>query len=241
MKRSMTQYHHQYKNGQYTPLLDMNNQRHMLERLHLIQASQPNLCIGFKGDEDDVVEDEEEEGNSNDIESNINNNSLIADDCHSFGHIHKKESFTRQERAFSLTNLIPQKVEILSFNEYNNSDEHRNNNTTNHTNEYHKSKNCMKYESSSPSVNTLIQHGEKEQHRPQHERIVLINNKINRLKQNTTPTTLPSINTSTSNTNQCIKLKSSQSKHTTDDITNNPNSITTSGSNNNSYCTVSFV
>ncbi|CAH8519519.1 unnamed protein product [Schistosoma bovis] len=241
MKRSMTQYHHQYKNGQYTPLLDMNNQRHMLERLHLIQASQPNLCIGFKGDEDDVVEDEEEEGNSNDIESNINNNSLIADDCHSFGHIHKKESFTRQERAFSLTNLIPQKAEILSFNEYNNSDEHRNNNTTNHTNEYHKSKNCMKYESSSPSVNTLIQHGEKEQHRPQHERIVLINNKINRLKQHTTPTTLPSINTSTSNTNQCIKLKSNQSKHTTDDITNNPNLITTSGSNNNSYCTVSFV
>ncbi|CAH8478447.1 unnamed protein product [Schistosoma turkestanicum] len=259
MKRSMTQYqhHHQYKNGQYTPLLEMNNQRHMLERLQLIQASQPNLCIGFHGDRDDNdAEDEEEEGGggSNHIDDNININNVTANDCHSFGQIHKKEPFIYQERAFSLTNLIPEKSEIISFKELdsdnknknnNENDDHRNNNNINHINEYQKSKNYMQYELSSPSVNKLrLQHREGEHHQQtQHEGLKLVNNKMHKLKQNPSTTTLPPINMSISNANQYITSKPIQSKHATDDITKNSNSNTTSNNNNNnnSYCTVSFV
>ncbi|KAK4469481.1 hypothetical protein MN116_007029 [Schistosoma mekongi] len=238
VKRSITQYHHQYKNGQYTPLLDMNNQRHVvLEQLRLVQASQPDLCIGFQGGRDDA--EEREDGDDNDIEDNISNNNNhnnAIDDRHSFGHTHRREPFTNQERAFSLTNLIPQKTEIMSFNEYNKSNKAKN---KNNMNGLYKSKNCIQYESSSPSVSKHLQPSHEEH---QHQRLVLMNNKMHRLKKITSPIITP-----TSNTDHCVTLKPIHSKGTTDDITKNAitDTITTasnSSSNNiNSYCTVSFV
>ncbi|KAH8860646.1 Protocadherin-7 [Schistosoma japonicum] len=238
LKRSVTQYP-QYKTGQYTPLLDMNNQKHMvLEQLRLVQASQPNLCIGFQGDRDD--DEEGEDRDVNDIEDNISNNNNrnnTIDDCHSFGHTHRKESLTNQERAFSLTNLIPQKTEIMSFNEYNKNNNAKN---KNNINGLYKSKNYIQCEPSSPSVNKQLQPSHEGEH--QHQRLVLVNNKMHRLKHITSPTTTPTLNM-----NHCVTLKPIQSKNTTDDITKNTisDTITTannSNSNNiNSYCTVSFV
>ncbi|CAH8498799.1 unnamed protein product [Heterobilharzia americana] len=219
LKRLVMQHQHN-KSGQYTPLLDMNHE-HIWGRLHLMQASQPNLCTNFQGDDDDDDGNNPDRDNTTTTAANNNTNNNTSE-FNSFGQIiRRKQSTGHQERAVSLTDLTPQKTEMI-LSDINTDSKNKN------INERYVSKNFSNYESVLSPVNK-IQQREGEQHH-HHQQPGLLNKKMNKLK--------PKASTALISTkNPCTTHRSIQSKVTTDVIKNS----STNNNNNNSYCTVSFV
>ncbi|VDQ04186.1 unnamed protein product [Trichobilharzia regenti] len=235
IRRLPLQQHNFYKSGQYTPLIDMNHE-HIWEQVQLVQASQPNLCINFNRDDHDnnniII-------NARKNNNNIQNNSNYIDECSSFGHIvHRKESLTYHEKAFSLTDLNSQKTEIkLCDRDNNNNNKVKKSNMIN----YCKIKNFNKSESTSSPANNnnntsvRLQQNDEEQHarRRQQQQSGPVRTKTQKPKQKTS--TVP-----ISNKNQCTTLESIQTEISTKTTVRNLNTNNTNN-DNNSYCTVSFV
>ncbi|CAH8842133.1 unnamed protein product [Trichobilharzia szidati] len=236
IRRLPLQQHNLYKSGQYTPLIDMNHE-HIWEQVQLVQASQPNLCINFNRDDDNNNNNINVRKNNNNIQNNNNN----IDECSSFGHIiHRKESLTYHEKAFSLTDLNSQKTDIILCDRDNNNNNNNNKVKKSNMINYCKIKNFNKSESTSSPANNnnntsvrLQQNDEEQQARRQQQQSGPLHTKIQKLKQKTS--TVP-----ISNKNQCTTLETIQTEISTKTTTKNLN-INDTNNDNNSYCTVSFV